>query len=239
MPLRDAIQIRRLFRIRGTKPDSPRLQEVYVRPLQTRILLREGTTDAAVVSDTFVGLFHLPPPEIPDPRTILDLGSNIGLTVAHYAVLYPRARVLGIELDPETAELARRNVHRWDDRCEVMTGAAWVREEKVPFDRVLGEEYGAHVGVASETSTYVQGYSIGSLVDRLGGSVDYLKMDIEGGEDDVLAENIGWAEAVLSMKVEVHHGPEALGDCSRRLRNLGFLVRPDERHPDGLVAVRS
>ena len=175
---------------------------------------------------------------MPKPATVLDLGSNIGLTMAHFAVLYPSARILGVELDPETAELARRNTARWASRCTVMTGAAWVREEVVGFERVLGSEFGSHVGGISTSSTLVQAYSIDTLVDRLGGAVDIVKMDIEGAEDEVMAINTGWAENVRSMSIEVHHGPEAIQTCAQRLRDLGFAVRAHERHRSGLVAIR-
>jgi FkbM family methyltransferase len=234
----DILLIRRLLAARHQVPPREQLYEIYVRPLRKRVLLREGTADAQVVSDTFIGLYHLPPSEVPDPRTILDLGSNIGLTVAHYAVLFPQARILGIELDPEAAELARRNIAEWSDRCQVIAGAAWVRDEEVHFERILGEEDASHVSQVSGTSIRVPGYSLSQLVGRLGGAVDFLKMDIEGGEDAVLIQNTGWAEAVQSIKIEVHHGAAALQECRRLLTELGFQVRPDERHSAGLVAIR-
>jgi FkbM family methyltransferase len=236
--LRDVRLVRRLQEARHQVQHREQPYAVYVRPLRKRVLLREGTSDAQVLAETFIGLYHLPPPEVPEPRTILDLGSNIGLTVAHYAVLFPRARILGIELDPESADLARRNVADWSDRCEVITGAAWVRDEEVQFERILGEEFGSHVRERSDKSISVPGYGLTGLVERLGGEVDFLKMDIEGGEDEVLVHNTGWAEAVRSIKIEVHHGPTALEECRRHLVDLGFDVRSDERHWAGLVAVR-
>src|SRR4051812_12114214 len=58
--------------------------------------LRPGSTDADVAVEVFVHRLHLPP--VPDVRLVWDLGANIGLTMAHYAALYPEAHVLGVEL---------------------------------------------------------------------------------------------------------------------------------------------
>jgi FkbM family methyltransferase len=239
LPLHDALRVRRLMVQRGSTGHPGKVREVFVRPLGVSVSLRENTSDANVLRDTFIGLYHLPPREVSDPRTILDLGSNIGLTVAHYAVLFPRARILGIELDPETAALARRNVAAFGGRCEVLSGAAWVNDEPVWFERECGKEWAARVGEPTASSTSVQGYSVASLVERLGGSVDLMKMDIEGGEGPVLASNTDWARAIRSIKVEVHDGPRAVDECSRRLQLLGFAVRPDDRHWAGLIAVRA
>src|SRR3954453_19511957 len=46
------------------------------------------------------------------PKVIVDLGSNIGLSVVFFASKYPGARVLGVEPDPGAFELLRRNAGR-------------------------------------------------------------------------------------------------------------------------------
>ena len=46
------------------------------------------------------------------PRVVVDLGSNIGLSVLFFACKYPGARVLGVEPDPGAFELLQRNAGR-------------------------------------------------------------------------------------------------------------------------------
>src|SRR5450755_3993834 len=65
-----------------------------------RVMLRPFTTDYDVMLETFLGRFHVEPVKHV-PQTIFDLGANIGLTMAHYAVLYPHAQILGVELDAD------------------------------------------------------------------------------------------------------------------------------------------
>src|SRR5436305_882928 len=78
--------------------------EIAIRALGGwSVTIRRGSSDAEVVWETFSGKFHLPPSDL-WPRTIWDLGANIGLTVAHFAVLYPEARLIGVELDDGNLE---------------------------------------------------------------------------------------------------------------------------------------
>src|ERR1043165_2070938 len=56
------------------------LVSLKVKALADRIIYcRPNTTDFAVFEDTFRGLYHLPPSDLKPLKTILDLGSNIGL----------------------------------------------------------------------------------------------------------------------------------------------------------------
>jgi FkbM family methyltransferase len=45
-----------------------------------------------------------------EPRTIVDLGSNIGLSLIYFHLRFPQARVHGVEPDPAAFQLLRRNV---------------------------------------------------------------------------------------------------------------------------------
>ncbi len=201
-----------------------------------RVALRLRSSDATVAGETFVGRYHLPPGPLAEVRTVLDLGANIGLTVAHLAVLCPDARVVGVELDRENVALAQRNVAAWADRCSILQGAVWIRDEPVRYRISRGNEYGAAVVAGGELE--VEGIAIGTLIARLGWDVvDYVKMDIEGAEQDVLRTNTDWAEHVGSIKVETH-GSYRREDCAADLEALGFSVELDERHPSAVAGIR-
>ena len=86
----------------------------YVQALGREVHLRPGTTDEQVFHETFVKQFHVPPEEI-RPATVLDLGCNIGLTVAHFEVLWPNAEIIGVDLDSENCVVARRNLPAGSD----------------------------------------------------------------------------------------------------------------------------
>jgi FkbM family methyltransferase len=208
------------------------------------IWVRPETSDRWVVRDVFIGKFHRPPPEVtPDrARAILDLGSHIGLTIADLAHRFPDAHIVGVEIDPDSAALCRRNIAAFGDRCEIVEGAVWTSPgEAVPYQRRPGE-LGSRIDVGRadddaerDVATSV---SIDTLVERLAPlRVDYVKMDIEGAERQVLRERTGWAERVASIKVEVH-APYTLAECRRDLERLGFHTTVDPHHGAAVIGIR-
>ncbi len=200
------------------------------------VWLRPGSSDAIVFRETFVDRYHVPPIALTSVRTILDLGANIGLTMAHLAALAPDADVVGVELDPQNVELARRNTAPWGDRCSVVEGAVWVRDEVLRYRLSHGEECGATL--AADGPLEADGIPLETLVARIGwDAVYYVKMDIEGAERAVLSENTAWATRVRSIKVETH-GTYSRHECAVDLERLGFSVSVDPRHPTAVIGVR-
>jgi hypothetical protein len=79
-------------------------------------------------------------------------------------------------------------------------------------------------------------HSLNSLLENER-AVDFVKMDIEGAERDVLRTSTEWSSKVRSMKIEVHE-PYTVDQCAQDLRRLGFRTRPDGRHWASVVAFR-
>lgn len=182
--------------------------------------IRRGTTDPEVVVSTFLGRFHIPPSGVRDPRIIWDLGANIGLTMAHMASAFPEARIVGVELDPCNAALARLNVSQWRDRCEVLAAAVWPDDGEVHFEIYPGEEDGA--AVAAGGRYVASAISLDSLRARVG-PADFVKMDVEGTESKLLTRSTGWADHVRCLAVECHP-PYSLEQGLQDLTALGFSV---------------
>jgi len=175
----------------------------------------------------------------PGPVSVLDLGANIGLTVAHLAETFPGARVVGVELDAANAALARRNVAPWSARCSLVEGAVWPEDGELEYHGWSANTSSFRVTDDEDSTAVVRharAVSLSSLVEELGGA-DYVKMDIEGAEARVLTERTGWASAVRTIKVEVHP-PYTVEGCARDLEALGFATRRDRRHSWAVVGVR-
>lgn len=206
-----------------------RLARMRLRPLGGReVLLRPGTSDLATVWGTFARAYHLPPPEMGEPGTIWDLGANIGLTMAHFAALFPRARILGVELDADNLALAVRNLSPWADCCELLHAAVWPRDGEVRYRGWPGGTSNYQVDEDAPGRS-VPALSLDTLVRERRGPVDYLKLDVEGAERRLLRERTSWAEQVRCLKVELHgdYGP---ADCEADLRALGYRTRVDAGH---------
>jgi len=207
-----------------------------LRSLGGRSVLCRPSRDVWTLKYTFLEPFHLPPTALPDDATILDLGSNVGYTVAHFAHLYPRARVIGVEMDARNFELATANVAPWADRVRLLQAAVWSSDGTVSYAGAYDDAY--HVTTDGASARQVRAIRIDTIlrecdVER----VDYLKMDIEGAEAVVLSEPMPWLERVQSLKIEVHP-PAEMATLRSRLEEHGFRTWLDDQHAHCICAVR-
>jgi FkbM family methyltransferase len=202
---------------------------VRLRPLAGNpVLIRPATTDMWAATAVLPPACHLPPPQVEaaGPRVIWDLGANIGVTMAHMAVRHPRARIVGVELDEENCAMARANVARFGLRCEVLHAGVWPGGGEVEYRRRPGEEVAFHLGAGAGELCRAPGLSLDELLSREvpGTVVDYVKMDVEGAERELLRRDTAWAASARCIKVEVHE-PYTVEECVTDLESLGFSAR--------------
>ena len=237
-------EFRRLERITDASHCREPAASLRIRALRGRkVTVRPGTTDLTTLMDTFGWAYHLPPPNLDRRRftSIWDLGSNVGFTIAHLAQICPRARIVGVELDRGNAAVARRNIAPWSDRCELIEAAVWVEDGTLGYRRDDGQEWGFRVAPLIDGGTAANAVaaaiSLNTLVKRAPARIDYVKMDIEGAESQVLRRNTEWAARVDSIKVEVHE-PYSVADCIADLRELGFEASEDGKHHACVIGTR-
>lgn len=228
--------------------ELPRTVELRIRQLHGRpVTIRTRGTDARVVFDAFVHRFHLPPEGTVPPRgpsLVFDLGSNIGCTMAHLACVYPDASIVGVELDADNAAICRKNIAPWSGRCELREAAVWSEDGRIEYEHVDGAEDGFSVTKRSNDGRgelrRARAVSIDTLLEETCGPermVDYMKIDIEGAERDVLRSNTAWASRVRCIKVELHGGYTS-EQCIADLERLGFRATEDTHHAICVVGVR-
>jgi len=205
----------------------------------SEVWLRHGSTDAQVLDDTFVGLYHLPPRELKPGDVVLDLGGNIGLTAAHFAALQPGCRVVCVEMDAGNAQMARRNLAPFGPRCTVFQAAAWDADTTIAYSGT--KEWGFHAldpaAPAAATRT-ARAARVESILAELGiDRVAFAKVDIEGAEARVLAAGASWLSKIDAIKVE-YHAPATRDSMRDVLLAAGFVVSDDPVHPRCVVGLR-
>jgi FkbM family methyltransferase len=145
----------------------------------------------------------------PDPL-ILDCGSNIGMSVLYFKMVYPQARVVAFEPDPALFPVLQENVAlNHLERVELIQAALSSKQGAVAFfsDGRYASCLAEHL--PSDLPESWKRFEVPTvrLRDYLGQEVDLLKMNIEGAEWEALADSEDRLRQVREMVVEYHHLP--------------------------------
>ncbi len=205
----------------------------YAEPLGREVELRPGTTDEQIFHEAFVKQFHVPPEKI-SPATVLDLGCNIGLTVAHFEALWPDADIIGVDLDADNCVVARRNCRR----ARILNVAVSAISGTQTYSG--DEAWSFRLDPSGDRA--VEARTLDELTDLFGGSADFVKMDIEGAEWEVVQAPGEWPERIGSLLIEIHgtegRRQEGIDEMMGHLRNKGFTCRKHEAHWSAVWAKR-
>ena len=161
--------------------------------------------------------------------------------MSHFAQLFGHARIAGVELDSGNAELCRRNIAAWSDRCTVVQAAIWSHDGEVAYHRKPDEAWAYRIGVEDEGEPVtVEARTLDTVLESVlpNETIDFLKVDIEGAEQNLLTAGGNWVERVRLLKVETHE-PYSVAACLRDLGRIGFSARPDDAHWAAVVAHRA
>jgi FkbM family methyltransferase len=159
---------------------------------------------------------------------ILDCGANIGMSILYFKELYPQARIIAFEAEAGIAALLRQNLHaNGIQDVEVVDKAVWIDEKGVLF----GSEAADSSSIYSESGARNRVPSV-RLRDYLTVQprVDFLKIDIEGAETEVLEDCRGALGHVQNLFVEFHSYtgyPQALASVVRVFEENGFRYYVD------------
>jgi FkbM family methyltransferase len=200
-----------LFRARKRFPTiAPESLTIHPRLLRHPIRLRAGaSSDVDVFDQVIMGTEYQTLNDL-QPRFIIDLGANVGLSSAYFLSTFPQANLLALEPDPSNYELCRYNLMKYGQRAQVLPGAAWSRRTQLALSHSSGDgrEWASRVQDRTSRSNdvMVDGWDVKSLIERTGAAViDLLKIDIERAETEVFANgHDDWLPSVRNICIELH-----------------------------------
>jgi len=134
---------------------------------------------------------------------IIDCGANIGLSVLYFKSLYPNAKLIAYEPDADNLALLKQNVslNKLTD-VECRQKAVWINYEELLFASDGTQGSGITTG---QTATNVVSVQAERLADVLQNTkVDFLKIDIEGAELEVVKDCAPFLHNVQNLFVEYH-----------------------------------
>jgi FkbM family methyltransferase len=157
---------------------------------------------------------------------IIDCGANIGISVLYYKKQYPEAKVIAFEPESKIFEFLQSNLKANDINDAVLINkAVWNNDETLHFSNE-----GADASRISELdsdkefgSTYpVEAVRLSKYINE---PVDFLKLDIEGAEVEVIKEvehKLKWVENIFIEYHSFYNRPQELDIILSILSRNGF-----------------
>jgi FkbM family methyltransferase len=161
-----------------------------------------------------------------DPATesplIIDCGANIGLSVIYFKRKYPKAKIIAFEPDNEIFAVMQNNLSQFDiTGVESIQKAVWINDDPLLFRK--NGSVGGHLSTIEGENTIK--IETTRLKNYLRNKVDFLKIDIEGAEFDIIKDCETELINVENLFIEYHsfqENPQMLGELLIILKNAGF-----------------
>lgn len=164
---------------------------------------------------------------------IIDAGANIGLSIIYFKRLYPGCRIVAYEPDPQIFSLLTKNIslQRYED-VDLREAAAWVSDGYLDFFSE-GSLAGSTEVDFLKTGNIKRVRSQRLKSDLQEKVVDFLKIDIEGAENEVLFDIEPELASVRNLFFEYHSIPgkkQLLGDMLTLVTKAGFRYVISDTH---------
>jgi FkbM family methyltransferase len=156
---------------------------------------------------------------LPEVRTILDVGANIGFFSVAARARYPHATIHAYEPNPRVIPYLRSNTSPLG--IEIYSEAIGARDG---FISIVDTGDSNQARTSDDGAGEIAQISLGKAIERMGGSVDLLKVDCEGAEWELFRAVDAWKH-IRNVRMEYHlfHG-ETVPQVERTLQDLGFEV---------------
>jgi len=156
----------------------------------------------------------------PNPR-IIDGGGYVGFSCLYYKHLYKQAKITVFECEPKALKVLKENfsINGHSD-IEIVEAALSDKEGTLKFSQEGGDAGSLYLneGPSIEVSCV-------TLLPWLDDEVDFLKLNIEGAEMDVIASCGEKLRSIKEMVIEFHsfaNQPQRLQDLLKSLSDQGF-----------------
>ncbi len=203
---------------------TPRFQELEIEFLGTPIRVPDSASLRFLNHELF-GLEIYKFKNEKDTPLIIDCGANIGLSVIYFKRLFPKAKVIAFEPDKKIFDYLKFNINSFGFKdVELINKGLWKEETVLKFfsegadgGRIANESM--HENIIEIETVKLSSYLNNET------HIDFLKLDIEGAETQVLLECEAYLSQVKNIFIEYHsfsQQKQTLSTILSILENNGF-----------------
>ncbi len=152
---------------------------------------------------------------------IYDCGANIGLSCLYFKHLYPNARIKAFEADPIIVNILKHNlIKNGVTDVEIIDKAVWIDYSGVEFASE-GADGGSIKGKVNKIE--IGSLRLKDFLEKQNEKIDFLKIDIEGAELEVLRDCQDELVNIQNIFVEYH-------SWSKSVQRLSDILNIFERN---------
>lgn len=206
--------------IKRIKPNGP----CVVTFLSKEFYIQNKETFLQCFSEIFTKQNYCFPAENDAPY-IIDCGCNIGLSIIFFKNIYPKAKIVGFEPDQAAFELLKKNSSSYfAENVELINKAVWHENTLLPFqsEETLGSKIKLDSACNNKSEIFVEGVDLRVYLNK---KVDFLKIDIEGAEYDLIKKIQSNLTYVHFLFIEYHcysKQKQHLDQLLRLITDAGF-----------------
>jgi len=160
-------------------------------------------------NEVFISNQYYFQPSSPKPL-IIDCGANIGMAVLYFKRLFPDSKIIAFEANPYAFKLLDKTIQfNKINKVELHHVALYDKETEVSF--FIGDNIGTLVGSirkerGGSSELQIQAQKLSDYLKDIG-SVDLIKMDVEGAEINIVHDLIesSCINKVKEYIIEYHH----------------------------------
>lgn len=194
------------------------------------LLVNPRTLDLFVVAETFLDQVYEPSFKLGKVQTIVDLGAHIGDSVMWLYTRFNPKLIISVEMESDTFNLLRKNIELNHLKKKVLPlhNAVYSHDDEYVSYRKSTFFSIANFITPQLGNRKVKTISLKKIMESSDISyIDYLKMDIEGAEKNILtSENADLLKTKVKFIAVECHGIIGLSgaEVKRYLEGLGFEV---------------
>ena len=168
---------------------------------------------------------------------IIDCGSNIGISILYFKSLYPRAKIIGFEPDKSTYELLTTNLKN-NNLADVVAYQKAIHPTETTLTFYSNNNAPGYPGMnifGMAGCTSKQEISATPLSPFITQPVDFLKIDIEGAEADLI-EELDMSQKlplIQQLVMEFHPDKNSLAKTLNILEknNFNYVISSNAKTP--------